>query len=148
MPKANCAVSGCSASATTSGFCDIAHRPYVFIVIYKRPQLTFVFFSQDFLPHRYRHGSLQNNQTNPFTDPRRVRSTAQGHRALNTSPPQSSPNVSPGPSRHRILFYHKHDPHYGFTNFSAHAVQFQGKTYPTSEHLFQSFKVDSPSPSL
>jgi len=45
------------------------------------------------------------------------------------------------PTRHRILFYHRHDPHYGFTNFSAHPVFYNGKRYPTSEHLFQSFKV-------
>ncbi|KAJ7475443.1 hypothetical protein B0H11DRAFT_2033640 [Mycena galericulata] len=44
------------------------------------------------------------------------------------------------PSRPRILFYHNHDPHYGFTNFSAHPVLYQGKRYPTSEHLFQAFK--------
>lgn len=44
-------------------------------------------------------------------------------------------------SRPRILFYHKHDPHYGFTNFSPHPVMYKGKKYPTSEHLFQSFKV-------
>lgn len=45
------------------------------------------------------------------------------------------------PTRHRILFYHRQDPHYGFTNFSAHPVVYNGKRYPTSEHLFQSFKV-------
>jgi len=50
------------------------------------------------------------------------------------SPPQSLPQK-------RILFYHKHDPYYGFTNFSAHPVVYNGKKYPTSEHLFQSFKV-------
>ena len=43
--------------------------------------------------------------------------------------------------RPRILFYHKHEPHYGFTNFSSHPVLYGGKEYPTSEHLFQSFKV-------
>lgn len=43
--------------------------------------------------------------------------------------------------RHRILFYHRHEPHYGFTNFSDHPVMYEGKRYPTSEHLFQSFKV-------
>lgn len=43
--------------------------------------------------------------------------------------------------RPRVLFYHKHEPHYGFTNFSTHPVVYQGKRYPTSEHLFQSFKV-------
>ncbi|KAL1754417.1 hypothetical protein FB107DRAFT_215695 [Schizophyllum commune] len=40
----------------------------------------------------------------------------------------------------RILFYHKHDAHYGFTNFSDHPVTYQGKVYPTSEHLFQALK--------
>lgn len=40
-----------------------------------------------------------------------------------------------------ILFYHRHEPHYGFTNFSPHEVVYKGKMYPTSEHLFQSFKV-------
>lgn len=43
--------------------------------------------------------------------------------------------------RPKILFYHKHEPYYGFTNFSDHPVEYQGKRYPTSEHLFQSLKV-------
>ncbi|KAJ7844789.1 hypothetical protein B0H14DRAFT_3455433 [Mycena olivaceomarginata] len=29
-----------------------------------------------------------------------------------------------------------------FTNFSSHAVFYDNKRYPTSEHLFQSFKMD------
>jgi diaminohydroxyphosphoribosylaminopyrimidine deaminase/5-amino-6-(5-phosphoribosylamino)uracil reductase len=45
------------------------------------------------------------------------------------------------PTRARILFYNKTDPHYGFTNFSSHPVFYDNKRYPTSEHLFQSFKV-------
>jgi len=54
---------------------------------------------------------------------------------------------SSAPARPRpILFYHKHEPHYGFTNFSNHAVKYDGKVYPTSEHLFQSFKVCAPLP--
>ena len=44
-------------------------------------------------------------------------------------------------SRPKILFYHKHEPYYGFTNFSPHPVVYRGKRYPTSEHLFQSLKV-------
>jgi len=44
-------------------------------------------------------------------------------------------------NRRKILFYNKNEPHYGFTNFSPHPVMYQGKRYPTSEHLFQSFKV-------
>ncbi|KAK7682516.1 hypothetical protein QCA50_014316 [Cerrena zonata] len=47
-----------------------------------------------------------------------------------------------------ILFYHKHEPHYGFTNFSAHEVVYNGKAYPTSEHLFQSFKFQGFRPKL
>jgi predicted NAD-dependent protein-ADP-ribosyltransferase YbiA (DUF1768 family) len=43
--------------------------------------------------------------------------------------------------RPKILFYNKHEPYYGFTNFSSHSVMFEGKVYPTSEHLFQAFKV-------
>ncbi|KAH7884347.1 DUF1768-domain-containing protein [Phlebopus sp. FC_14] len=39
-----------------------------------------------------------------------------------------------------ILFYEKKAPFYEFTNFSPHDVHFRGKRYPTSEHLFQSFK--------
>jgi hypothetical protein len=61
-----------------------------------------------------------------------------------SAPPISSRPVTPKlpwSRRHRILFYHKHDPHYGFTNFSPHPVQYLGKRFPTSEHLFQSFKV-------
>lgn len=54
------------------------------------------------------------------------------------SPRRSLPRTMMRP---RILFYDKHDPHYGFTNFSAHPVVYKGKKYPTSEHLFQSFKV-------
>ncbi|KAF9479966.1 hypothetical protein BDN70DRAFT_806074 [Pholiota conissans] len=48
----------------------------------------------------------------------------------------------------RILFYHKDDPHYGFTNFSPHPVIYNGKKYPTSEHLFQSFKFQKHRPKL
>jgi hypothetical protein len=51
-------------------------------------------------------------------------------------------------ARTRILFYHKKDPYYGFTNFSPHPVIYKGKKYPTSEHLFQSFKVRGVSISL
>ncbi|CAA7269533.1 unnamed protein product [Cyclocybe aegerita] len=66
-----------------------------------------------------------------------------------TMPSDSPPRrISPSQSRPRILFYHKHDPHYGFTNFSAHPVIYKGKRYPTSEHLFQSFKFQDYRPNL
>ncbi|KAF9260052.1 DUF1768-domain-containing protein [Marasmius fiardii PR-910] len=44
--------------------------------------------------------------------------------------------------RPTIYFYHKHDPYYGFTNFSSHPVNYNGELYPTSEHLFQAFKFE------
>ncbi|KJA16183.1 hypothetical protein HYPSUDRAFT_207244 [Hypholoma sublateritium FD-334 SS-4] len=69
-----------------------------------------------------------------------------------TPPPALPRRVSPSNSapaaRQRILFYHKDDPHYGFTNFSAHPVIYNGKKYPTSEHLFQSFKFQKHRPNL
>lgn len=43
--------------------------------------------------------------------------------------------------RRRIPFYDRDAEHYGFTNFSLHPIQYKGKYYPTSEHLFQSLKV-------
>lgn len=58
------------------------------------------------------------------------------------SPVYATPPTSPlPPAPSRILFYDKDRPYYGFTNFSAHPVVYEGRTYPTSEHLFQSFKV-------
>ena len=68
------------------------------------------------------------------------------------SPPPRPHTASPGGSGKqkqdhpkqppkRILFYHVNDPYYGFTNFSPDPVDYRGKRYPTSEHLFQSLKV-------
>lgn len=54
-----------------------------------------------------------------------------------TAPETTDPEPQPRP----ILFYHRHDPHFGFTNFSDHPVEYHGQVYPTSEHLFQAFKV-------
>jgi len=56
--------------------------------------------------------------------------------------------LSRSPIKRRILFYHKHQPYYGFTNFSSHPVKYKGKQYPTSEHLFQSFKFQEHRPGL
>ena len=53
---------------------------------------------------------------------------------------QHGPQPHPA-TRQSIFFYNKNDPHYGFTNFSPDPVTYKGKQYPTSEHLFQSFKV-------
>ncbi|KAJ7145070.1 hypothetical protein C8R43DRAFT_1130147 [Mycena crocata] len=61
------------------------------------------------------------------------------------SPRRGSPRT---PTRSRILFYHKTDPHYGFTNFSPDSVIYDNKRYPTSEHLFQSFKFQPHRPKL
>lgn len=82
-----------------------------------------------------------------------------GHRSLTSgsttsvSTPQITPIIIRQPAadltgRHKILFYHKHEPYYGFTNFSSHVVMFEGKKYPTSEHLFQSFKFIPDRPGL
>ncbi|KAK7006220.1 DUF1768 domain-containing protein [Favolaschia claudopus] len=62
--------------------------------------------------------------------------------------PQRGSRSPRTPTRPRILFYHKTDPHYGFTNFSPHPVFYDNKRYPTSEHLFQSFKFQPHRPNL
>ncbi|KAJ3888167.1 DUF1768-domain-containing protein, partial [Lentinula edodes] len=43
-------------------------------------------------------------------------------------------------SDHEVVFQVEDQPHFGFTNFSRHGVVFEGKRYPTGEHLFQAFK--------
>ncbi|KAJ3808586.1 hypothetical protein F5876DRAFT_45717, partial [Lentinula aff. lateritia] len=60
--------------------------------------------------------------------------------------------------RPRILFHTdcshdagvevEHQPHFGLTNFSRHGVVFEGKRYPTGEHLFQAFKFIDYSPRI
>lgn len=57
---------------------------------------------------------------------------------------RSSRSSSPKSYSPPILFYDKNAPHYSFTNFSPHPIKYKGKSYPTSEHLFQSLKVCFP----
>ncbi|KAA1474730.1 DUF1768-domain-containing protein [Dentipellis sp. KUC8613] len=59
---------------------------------------------------------------------------------------QQSPAVPP--STRPVLFYHRDDPHFGFTNFSDHPVEYDGAVYPTSEHLFQAFKFINSRPDV
>jgi hypothetical protein len=115
-------------------------------------------------PPSYRSKSLTEREILPVVDENRPnlsqgladRTTRHGLRSSVSLRSQTSANTPPNtpatphphgsrpsrtPTRHRILFYHRRDPHYGFTNFSSHPVFYQGKRYPTSEHLFQSFKV-------
>lgn len=61
------------------------------------------------------------------------------YRPLGKTNTYKNPTINTG--RPRLLFYRKNNPYYGFTNFSPHPVYYKGKRYPTSEHLFQSFKV-------
>lgn len=93
-------------------------------------------------PH---HSASPNDGSDPETNPaqstsrqRRRQSVQPLNHIVHAAPAQLAPHTTVRP---RILFYHRHDAHYGFTNFSPHPVMYQGKKYPTSEHLFQSFKV-------
>ena len=69
-----------------------------------------------------------------------IRST---HSSISTQAviPESAVDRNEESTRQRILFSHKNDPYYFFTNFSPHPVIYKGKEYPTSEHLYQFFKV-------
>lgn len=85
---------------------------------------------------RPRAQSFSHQTSAVMTRPNARRPPAPATRNIEQRPPRT-------PTRRRIAFYHKHRPYYGFTNFSPHRVKYQGKEYPTSEHLFQSFKVSS-----
>jgi len=61
---------------------------------------------------------------------------------------ETESTTSRSPVRTRIYFYNFNEPHYGFTNFSPHLVTYKGKVYPTSEHLFQSFKFQDHEPEI
>lgn len=84
------------------------------------------------------HRSPSNSPTTPTTIQRSP--SSQSIYAAPTISRRLSTS-SQHPFKRRIIqFYHRHEPHYGFTNFSNHAVKYLGKIYPTSEHLFQSLK--------
>lgn len=87
--------------------------------------------------------SLRGSDTKSSSPPRtppppRPHSASPGGSAARQK--QGQPKQAGQPPK-RILFYHAHDPYYGFTNFSPDPVEYGGKSYPTSEHLFQSLKV-------
>lgn len=84
---------------------------------------------------------ISSSRQNVFHSRRLGRGSSSAPARMSTMTPFPQPRLLPPPLPKRILFYHKHNPHYGFTNFSSHPVVYNGKKYPTSEHLFQSFKV-------
>lgn len=95
------------------------------------------------LPPRTQRGShppsassAQRPSTSPQSSPLTTRPTPPS----NTTFSNEKPN--------KILFYHAHDPYYGFTNFSSDPIEYNGKKYPTSEHLFQSLKFMERRPEL
>ncbi|THH29605.1 hypothetical protein EUX98_g4582 [Antrodiella citrinella] len=51
-------------------------------------------------------------------------------------------------SRRPIRFFAKSQPHYGFSNYASYPVVYNGKRYPTSQHLFQAFKFLGHNPEL
>lgn len=93
--------------------------------------------------HSQTHLPLHRTPSNSPTTPTHIQRSSSNQPAPSLSRRLSkSSQHSPTKSRPRpILFYHRHEPHYGFTNFSNHGVKFEGRVYPTSEHLFQSLKV-------
>ncbi|KAK1231542.1 hypothetical protein PQX77_005334 [Marasmius sp. AFHP31] len=82
-------------------------------------------------------------QEMPSSPPSRYQSRRPHATKPVVNPGQTPPNTpTVNATRPKVLFYHKHNPHYGFTNFSSHPVFYNGKRFPTSEHLFQSFKFE------
>lgn len=62
-------------------------------------------------------------------------STSPQSSSLTTRPTTPSNTTLLNEKPNKILFYHAHDPYYGFTNFSSDPIEYNGKKYPTSEHL-------------
>ncbi|KAG2743440.1 DUF1768-domain-containing protein, partial [Suillus brevipes Sb2] len=81
--------------------------------------------------HPPRASSAQRPLTSPQSSPLTTRPTPPSNTTLSNEKPN------------KILFYHAHDPYYGFTNFSSDPIEYNGKKYPTSEHLFQSLKASN-----
>ncbi|EKM52577.1 uncharacterized protein PHACADRAFT_261084, partial [Phanerochaete carnosa HHB-10118-sp] len=47
-----------------------------------------------------------------------------------------------------IYFYDRHELYFEFTNFASYSVRYNGKRYPTSEHLFQAQKFFGTDPRI
>ncbi|KAH9830132.1 uncharacterized protein C8Q71DRAFT_787502 [Rhodofomes roseus] len=75
-------------------------------------------------------------------------------RSRPSSPPHPPPVVPPQASASRveepspILFYHRHEPYFEFTNFAPYPIHWHGHTYPTAEHLFQAHKFMTTRPDV
>jgi len=73
-------------------------------------------------------------------------------RTLTKEPPPTATKTSRGrptqPQQYVIKFYEKEKPYYELTNFAPFEVEYEGKKYPTSEHLFQAFKFLGTRPDL
>jgi len=61
-------------------------------------------------------------------------------------PPE--PPHSPAEPTAPILFYHRHNPYFEFTNFAWTPILWDNRRYPTAEHLFQAHKFIDTEPEL
>jgi len=55
---------------------------------------------------------------------------------------RSHPDTSP------IYFFDRGKPFFEFTNFSLHSIEYDGRIYATSEHLYQAFKFMTTDPAI
>jgi hypothetical protein len=94
------------------------------------PNLSPVSYS---LPHTSNHSPRDMRHIRPSTPP-----------PIAPDVPRRRTHSTPSrPPPERILFYHSHQRHFSFTNFSPHPILYCGKRYSTGEHLFQSLKVST-----
>ncbi|THV01268.1 DUF1768-domain-containing protein [Dendrothele bispora CBS 962.96] len=93
---------------------------------------------------------VPNSHVSPYQSRRQTLSLLDAPKGpfISTAPKSRYNPRQNNPIRRKVYFYHKYDPHYSFTNFSPHPVMYEGKIYPTSEHLFQSFKFQDHKPGL
>ncbi|KAF5373706.1 hypothetical protein D9758_000959 [Tetrapyrgos nigripes] len=67
-------------------------------------------------------------------------SNTQSHKLSSTENSNKKPRT--------IYFYSRRKAYASFSNFSRHPVDYGGKTYPTSEHLFHAFKFMEEHPDI
>jgi hypothetical protein len=90
---------------------------------------------------RRRHARRCVRWRNVSQDPQLARSTVRAPLSFYQLTTPADLRSTPRRKHPKISFYDKKKPYYEFTNFSPHDVLYKGKRYPTSEHLFQAFKV-------
>ncbi|KAH9932363.1 uncharacterized protein B0H18DRAFT_987775 [Fomitopsis serialis] len=100
-------------------------------------------------PRRSRNGLLSRaaDAQDPIEQvvPQRPETSFNARSRSYSQPPAFTRRAGPAPA---IRFYHRQQPYYEFTNFAPYPIHWDGRMYPTAEHLFQAHKFMPSQPDL